>query len=142
MQIKNPVYANADETNIDLEIEHPDYGWIPFTATEDDVEEHGRDLYAQAKAGDFGPVAPYVEPPEPEPQVPSSVSRRQARLALLDAGKLDEVEQAVEQGGRAAEIEYDADTWSRDNAFLQQLWSDLGGTESELDDLFIAAAQK
>ena len=142
MQIKNTVYASADEKSIDLEIDHPDYGWIPFTATENDVEEHGRDLYARAKAGEFGPVAPYEEPPEPEPIVPAQVTRRQARLALLEADKLDEVEQVVEQAGRSAEIEYDADTWSRDNEFLQQLWSDLGGTEAELDDLFIAAAQK
>lgn len=41
---RNPV-RNADGT-IDCEIEHPDYGWIPFTASPDDSEQHGRDLYA------------------------------------------------------------------------------------------------
>lgn len=31
---------------IDCEIEHPVYGWIPFAASANDPEEHGRDWYA------------------------------------------------------------------------------------------------
>jgi len=44
MAWRNPV-RNTNGT-IDCEIEHPDYGWIPFTASPDDSEQHGRDLYA------------------------------------------------------------------------------------------------
>lgn len=62
MQVKNPQWANTQHTLINLEIEHPEYGWIPFTADPNDVEEHGRQLYAEAVAGQFGPVAEYVEP--------------------------------------------------------------------------------
>jgi len=58
MNARNPK-QNAVGT-IDLEIEHSVYGWIPFTASPDD--EKGSDLYAQAVAGEFGPVAGYVEP--------------------------------------------------------------------------------
>ena len=36
----------------------------------------------------------------------------------------------------AAQIEYEADTWERSNAFLQQMWAGLGGTPEQLDDLF------
>jgi hypothetical protein len=36
---------------IDMEIDHPAYGWIPFTASPNDVELHGRELYAQVNAG-------------------------------------------------------------------------------------------
>lgn len=77
---------------------------------------------------------------EPEP-VPSVVTRRQGRLALLNVGKLDDVEAAIDAiedpvQQRAAQIEYEADTWERSNPFLQQLWAQLGGTEQELDDLF------
>jgi len=79
---------------------------------------------------------------EPEPElVPSVVTRRQGRLALLNVGKLDDVEAAIDAiedpaQKRAAQIEYEADTWERSNPFLQALWSQLGGTEQELDDLF------
>jgi hypothetical protein len=55
---------------IDLEINHPVYGWIPFTASPADSEQIGQDLFARAVAGEFGPVAPYVAPavvpPTPE----------------------------------------------------------------------------
>lgn len=47
---------------VDLEIDHPAFGWLTFSASPDDVEPHGRDLYARAMAGEFGPVAPWVEP--------------------------------------------------------------------------------
>ena len=58
MNARNPK-QNAVGT-IDLEIEHPVYGWIPFTASPDD--ENGSDFFAQAVAGEFGSVAGYVEP--------------------------------------------------------------------------------
>lgn len=35
---------------IDCEINHPGLGWIPFTASSDDVEEFGRELYEQLRA--------------------------------------------------------------------------------------------
>ena len=60
MQARNPTQTAG--TAIDLEIEHPVYGWIPFTASPDDVEQLGRDLYQQAAAGAYGPIAPYVAP--------------------------------------------------------------------------------
>ena len=42
-------YRNAkfnDVGTIDCEIEHPKLGWVPFTASPDDVEPFGRELYA------------------------------------------------------------------------------------------------
>jgi hypothetical protein len=62
MDIRNPVFT-ADN-RIDCEIEHPVYGWIPFTADPNDVEAHGQEIYASALA--MGPadyVAPAVVPP-------------------------------------------------------------------------------
>lgn len=63
MNTRNPK-SNAGNA-IDMEIEHPVYGWIPFTASPDDVEELGRALHAAAIAGELGPVAAYVPPPAP-----------------------------------------------------------------------------
>lgn len=64
--IRNPRAANANATMIDLEIDHPVFGTIEFTASPTDVEPRGRELFARATAGDFGPVADYVPPPDPE----------------------------------------------------------------------------
>ncbi|EEJ8286483.1 DUF4376 domain-containing protein [Salmonella enterica] len=37
--------------------------FIPFTASPDDTEEHGRQLYADLKAGKYGSVAPFTITP-------------------------------------------------------------------------------
>jgi hypothetical protein len=61
MQIRNPTFTASGA--IDCEIEHPNFGWIPFTASPDDAEEHGRVIYAAALEMD---PAPYVAaPPAP-----------------------------------------------------------------------------
>lgn len=90
----------------------------------------------------YDPVSGEFSPPPPQPEpVPQSCTRRQGRLALLGVGKLDAVEAAIaaiadSTERMAAQIEYEADTWERDNAFLQAMWAQLGGTEQQLDDLF------
>lgn len=73
--------------------------------------------------------------------VPASCTRRQGRLALLQLAHLDAVEQAIAaiadaDQRRAAQIEYEADTWERSNAFLQAMWAQLGGAPGDLDALF------
>jgi hypothetical protein len=53
-------YRNArfnEGGSIDIELEHPTLGVVPFTASPDDPEEHGREIYAQLVAD--GNVAPY-----------------------------------------------------------------------------------
>jgi len=58
MEIKELIY-NENGT-IDLQLNHPSHGWIPFTASPDDCEAHGRLIYKNAKAGNYGPIAPYT----------------------------------------------------------------------------------
>lgn len=84
-----------------------------------------------------------LPPVEPEPAsfAPQRCARRQGRLALLRAGYLAVVEQSIAaipdpEQRMKAQIEYEADTWERDNAFLQAMWAHLGGTPEQLDDLF------
>ena len=79
MQVRNPQYAVADNSLVDMEIEHPEYGWIPFSANPNDVEQHGRELFAQAIAGQFGEIAPYV-PPSNEVLAQTARNDRNARL--------------------------------------------------------------
>ena len=65
----NPVYANAEQTAINLEVVFEEIeGVLPFTATSYDIEPYGVDIYNRAKTGEFREVALYVPPPEPEEQ--------------------------------------------------------------------------
>lgn len=68
LEAKEPIYADATGDNIDVKLNHPTYGWLDFTASKHDSEEHGRVIYAAALAGEYGEVAPYVAPPPPPPQ--------------------------------------------------------------------------
>lgn len=142
MRVKNPRY-NASGT-VDLEIEHPTLGWIPFTAAPDDPKQHGRDLHAEAIAEKFGPIAEYVAP---QPTAPSVVTMRQARLALANAGLLAGVDAFIANmtdpaQKEAAQIEWGyAQTVRRDHPLLIAFAQFKGMTDAQIDDLFLKAAE-
>lgn len=81
--------------------------------------------------------------PEPVP-VPSVASMRQARLALLQIGKLADVATAINAlpspAKEAAQIEWEyATEVRRDSALMQQLAAAIGLTKADLDALFTQA---
>ncbi|EJD3031052.1 hypothetical protein M1U61_005173, partial [Salmonella enterica] len=60
---RNGVYT--ENGNIDSEVHFEGFDdFIPFTSSPDDSEEHGRQLYADLKAGKYGPVTPFTVTPE------------------------------------------------------------------------------
>jgi hypothetical protein len=64
-QVTSLSYANAEGTAINCWVAFDDFDEpLPFTASANDTEAHGREIFARAVAGEFGGVAPYV-PPEP-----------------------------------------------------------------------------
>lgn len=65
--VSNPRWANAEHTMIDCEITTSQFGdeVLPFAASPNDVEAHGRAIFADLVAGKYGPIAEYVPPPEP-----------------------------------------------------------------------------
>lgn len=79
---------------------------------------------------------------EPAPSlVPQSVSPRQARLALLAAGLLDQVEAAVTTAGGATKIAWDhANSIKRTDPNVLSVGARLAMTDSQIDDLFRAAS--
>lgn len=87
-------------------------------------------------------ILPYVAPP---PVVPESVSMRQARLALLGAGLLPQVDAAIaslpspQKEAAAIEWEY-AQEVQRHNGLVPAMAQALGMTEAQLDALFMQAA--
>lgn len=91
--------------------------------------------------GDTLPTPPEV----PEvPYVPAEVAMRQARLALLQAGKLSAVDAAIdalaEPTKTAARIEWEySGTVRRRQPLVLALAPALGLNDAQLDALFIAA---
>ena len=93
----------------------------------------------------FQPLPEYI-PPHPVETVPQEVTMRQARLALLAAGKLSGVEAAIaslpEPHRTAASIEWEySNSLQRNNQFVSQLGAALGLDDAGIDALFIAAAK-
>lgn len=86
-------------------------------------------------------VASYVPPP-PEPvQVPQVITIRQAKLALLAAGLLDDVDAAVATADRATQIEWEyATEVHRSWPTISAVATVAGLTSEQVDNLFIAAS--
>jgi hypothetical protein len=63
---KDPVYANAEGTTIQLIVKFEEFNEeMPFGATPFDPMPYGVELYNNAVAGMYGPIAPYIPPPDP-----------------------------------------------------------------------------
>jgi hypothetical protein len=56
METRNAVWNELG--TIDCEINHPHLGWVPFTASPDDVAEHGRALFASLQGQARRPLHP------------------------------------------------------------------------------------
>jgi len=77
----------------------------------------------------------------PAPVIPSIVSMRQARLALLQAGLLSTVNAAIGAGGDADKIEWEyAAEVNRNTPLVQNMKVGLSLSESDLDNLFTLAS--
>lgn len=130
---------------IDLELEHEQYGWIPFTASPDDVEESGREVYALALAGE---VAPYV-PPTAEDLRASlpPLTARQLRLGLVNAGislasvqaVIDAMPEGLDKDKAAIEWDY-ATTFDRLHPLIVSIGSALGLSPETIDTMWSSAA--
>lgn len=76
--LTNPRWANAEQTAIDCDITTSQFGAevLPFSADLNDVEPHGRAVFADLAAGKYGPIAQYIPPPSrgvPSGEIPQSV---------------------------------------------------------------------
>lgn len=77
---KNPVYGNEQGTFIDLIVKFEEFAEeMPFGASPNDCEEYGRQLFANAKTGEYGEIAPYVAP------VPTAEKNKQTAISKLQA---------------------------------------------------------
>lgn len=73
--------------------------------------------------------------------VPSSVTMKQARLALLAAGLLDDIDATIKASNRESKIEWEyASEVRRDHPLIASMQQARGLTDAEVDALFTAAA--
>lgn len=128
------------ELFVSVEFDHPDTGepmpyacWVRGTERTADLAALVETWFPQA-------LSRYRE----AHATPSgtSVTMRQARLALLGAGLLDAIDAAVIAAGPAARIEWEyAQTVDRDWPLVVRLATGLGLNEAQIDALFAAAAR-
>jgi hypothetical protein len=122
------------------------------------VHTHGYSATTQS----IEPLPPEAVDPRTIQYLPvvNSITRRQGRLALIDAERtafvvdqlqaatmLDAVEALIAAipdpiARRRAQVEYEGETWELHSQFLQAMWAQLGGTSEQLAALFIQAARR
>ncbi len=62
---RDPVYSDDTGNAIAMYVKFAEFNEeLPFTAANFDVMDYGRELYANAVAGAYGPIGEYVPPPD------------------------------------------------------------------------------
>jgi hypothetical protein len=80
----NPKWVDEAHTSIELTVRFEEIAEdLPFHATPDDNEEHGRDIFERAKGGEFGVIAEWT-PPTTEQLVENARGQRDALLSEVD----------------------------------------------------------
>jgi hypothetical protein len=145
MQYRNAQY-NAFGT-IDCEINHPVYGWIPFTADPKDVEPLGKQVFDAAKGKAAAYIAP-PPPPEPTPEETLAAERTamraspaQMRLTLHRMSLLAQVQAIADADPEASIVWEYATVIERNSPLVTALGGDNGFTPEQIDNIFRAATE-
>jgi hypothetical protein len=86
MNITNPrnlIWSDESGDSVDLIVDIEGVGEAPFTASKNDPEPHGRELFERAVSGEFGAIQDYV-PPLPPTTEQLAYTAREKRNKLLD----------------------------------------------------------
>ena len=88
-KVTNPQWANAEHTAINCDVDFDDLRdeLVPFTAVASGDYEHSHQIFAECLAGNYGAIAEYVAPPEPEYVAPPEPTKEEllAQLETLTA---------------------------------------------------------
>lgn len=137
MKYRNAKYIDA--RRIDCEIDHPVFGWAPYTLDPSDTDmtiDNDALLAAMNEAGD---VAAYVAP-DPEITLADErssmvVSPAQIRLTLLHLGLLPTVQALADSDLSAAIVWEYASEIRRTDALIDAL-GNASFTPTQIDDIF------
>lgn len=84
--LSDMAWNNADHNSLTTTVTFIEAGeTMPWTVTKDDIEAHGRWLFAMARDGEFGPIAEYVPPTDLEVATRDNPKTRQRELAYAIA---------------------------------------------------------
>ena len=119
--IRNALSLNAENTRFDLEIEHPQFGWIPYTLHPDDTDMTVDNAQLLELIGtDF---APYVPPTQEELDAQVATEVRAERDRILAT----EVDPIVSNPLRWADMTTEQqNTWSQYRADLLNITDQAG----------------
>lgn len=156
---QNAVCMDAACSVINVEIQHPIYGWIATSVNNADPETSV--LFQRITADDA--AADWVEPAPPAPEVPQAISRRQFYTMLLLNGTLSETEYYAALRGDtpmptplqaildslpagpdkivATGLLLAATDFQRSHPLVAVFRDAMGLTEPQVDEFFIEAAQ-
>lgn len=138
MNFRNPKHNNNG--SIDCEIEHPDYGWIPFTADPNDPEPLGKLVHDTIIADGVPIAAADPVPPPAEPLPVSTISKLQCKRQAVVEGIWNSLRTAINQD---AEIK---ENWELTSGLtitepdVIAMGAAIGKQGQDLQDFFNAAA--
>ena len=64
-EVKNLSWVNQAHTTLVCDVTFEGLGTVPFAPNANDCAAHSVEIWNRAIAGDFGPIADWVEPPAP-----------------------------------------------------------------------------
>lgn len=134
MEIRNAKYNQFG--GIDCEIEHPVFGWIPFTANQYDSEELGAIVYNSVHDVADEYTAPVIDPAEAlsAERAAMVASPAQVRLTLHQMGLLDTVQAMADADPQASIVWEYATQITRTSPFIEALKGDFTG--EQIDEIF------
>jgi hypothetical protein len=88
--VKNCKWGNKEHTIIlcDVDFEHLDQIYVPFSADENDKYNHTKEIFAKAIAGEFGIIAEYEEPLPPTKEQLAQQARWQRDSLLQEVDRI------------------------------------------------------
>jgi hypothetical protein len=116
-----PRWADAAHTMIDLLVTFPNFGELMFTASPRDTAEHGRELFARALKGDFGPIAPYQPPTYTDEQLAQMARDKRDQLLGEAAIRIAPLQDAVDLGEATPEETAALTAWKRYRIALNRI---------------------
>ena len=83
--VKNPIWANAENTliNVTITTDLTGFDELPFTANPNDPDSIGREIYHNCINEMYGPIAPYISPSPQPPFIPTAEQNKQRAMTLL-----------------------------------------------------------
>ncbi len=140
--ISNPRWLDAEHTAVTMTITFKDAPSkpLPFTAVVGNNDPTVKLVLDEVNSGKYGAIGPYV----PAVPYPLKVYAVQALLALKDAGLYDIVDTACKNHPlKEVQIWYEkAQTWEEDNPYVMGIGAELGLTDAQVHNLFLAATLK